>query len=359
MPPWPSVAAGAMRSALLAYKGIDPSLFADGEHHDVELGTPECPGSFVLTGFNLARRWHDAPAQAEPLRPLPADLILRRHDDNRLVAEMLQPLLPPDGICSSGSTSALAVLPEEARGKPETGYWLTSAGWRKYIAGKPIEPDADLIQSTDLWSLDLRVGVGLDPQRRRAADGALFSTQTVALRKAEHQPRSSNRFDVGFLAETVGVDVPDDLPLRFGGDGRAALCRRISANSAIPNFDALAADGRCRLVLASPGIFRNGWRPTGTTVSENDIVFDLHGVRGRLVCAAVPRAETISGFDLAKKRPKPAQRVAPNGSVYWLDEVRATPEALRKLAAEGLWSELPENAARRAEGFNRVTLATY
>jgi len=86
---------------------------------------------------------------------------------------------------------------------------------------------------------------------------------------------------------------------------------------------------------------------------------DLHGVKGRLVCAALPRAEVVSGWDLAQWQPKPAQRAAPTGSVYWLDQLEATPEALRKLAAQGLWGDPCEDAARRAEGFNRVWLATW
>jgi CRISPR-associated protein Cmr3 len=77
------------------------------------------------------------------------------------------------------------------------------------------------------------------------------------------------------------------------------------------------------------------------------------------VCAAVPRHEVISGWDLARWQPKPALRAVPTGSVYWLDELEATPEALRKLASQELWSEPCEDAERRAEGFNRITFAAY
>ena len=81
--------------------------------------------------------------------------------------------------------------------------------------------------------------------------------------------------------------------------------------------------------------------------------FELCGVRGRVVAAAVNRAEVISGWDLAKWRPKAACRAAPAGSVYWIEALEATPEALRKLAEHGLWPETGYDASRRAEGFNR------
>ncbi len=105
---------------------------------------------------------------------------------------------------------------------------------------------------------------------------------------------------------------------------------------------------------------RAGWLPTGITqAADGSLRFDLHGVRGKLVCAAVPRAEVVSGWDLAKWQPKAAHRAAPAGSVYWLEDLDATAEALRKLAEYGLWPNAAENSPRRAEGFNRVAVAAW
>ena len=71
------------------------------------------------------------------------------------------------------------------------------------------------------------------------------------------------------------------------------------------------------------------------------------------------RAETISGWDLAANkhggRPKPAQRVAPAGSVYWFDKL-ADVETLQALVHNGL---MLNDAARRAEGFNHCTIAPW
>ena len=73
----------------------------------------------------------------------------------------------------------------------------------------------------------------------------------------------------------------------------------------------------------------------------------------------MPRSEVVSGWDLAQWQPKPALRAAPAGSVYWLEDLQATPEQLGKLAEWGLWSEPCEDKTRRAEGFNRFALATF
>ena len=364
VPPWPSVAAGALRTALLAHKGADVNAFAGGRLEDPELGTPERPGPFALTLFNLARKTNNSNAPIEPLYPLPADLVVRKTDEEqagtkgdgiKLCLGQLRPHRPHGGIRSSRSTPLLAVLREHSRGKPELGFWLRARGWKKYLEGETPTQN-DLVKSGDLWQLETRVGVGLDAASRRAKDCALFSAQAVSLNKADKAEQGQQSGAVGFLAETKGAAFPENFALRLGGDGRAAIAGRVDAALPTGDFDAIAKSRRCRLVLTSPGIFTSGWMPTGIS---SDGKFSLHGVSGTLSCAAVPRAEIVSGFDVAKRRPKTARRVAPTGSVYWLENLDATPEALQNLTAQGLWSIEVEDPSRRAEGFNRLAIAAY
>lgn len=355
VPPWPSVAAGALRSRMLADDGVDLAAFARGEVAHPTLGTPAQPGAFAVTAFHLARRYADG--RVEALIAPPADWVISEDADGQASVRALKPTQPAVGLLASTPFVHLhlPVLAEDTRGKPASGYWLTESGWRHYLAGKMPLP-ADLVKSSALWSIDPRVGVGLDAATGRAADGKLFSVQAVAMT----QRHDATGFDVGFLAAVSGAMLPTSGTLRLGGDGRAAALHVVSANRPEPDFAAIAAAKRCRLVLATPGLFAQGWLPTGVTqVADGTLGFDLHGVRGKLICAAVPRAEIVSGWDLAKWEPKPAQRAAPSGSVYWLEDLAATPDALRKLADSGLWSAACEDSARRAEGFNRITLAAY
>ena len=339
--PWPSVAAGAIRSLMLAQAGIDPALFARGDAPHPTLGTPAKPGSFTLALFHLARR---VGRRIETLHAPPADLVITHEADRRPVASRLRPTEPSHGLASSGSLPCWPVLAQGERRKPAAGWWLTQAGWTAYLAGQV--PSADqLVACGDLWKFDARVGVGLAPETRRADDGKLFSMQAVAFQRG-----------VGFLAGIQGSEPPAAGVLRLGGDGRGAAISRADAVPAKPDYTDLAGARRCRLVLTAPGLFERGWLPTGTGADHR---FELHGVRARLACAAVPRAEVVSGFDLACRVPKPAQRVAPAGSVYWFDEIEAAPEQLRKLADAGLWADAADNASRRAEGFNRFIFAAY
>ena len=374
VPPRPSVAAGALRSRLLADDRVDLAEFAAGRVPHATLGTPTQPGSFEVTAFQLARRHADG--RVEALVAPPADLVIGRADSGKLEVRALTPTPLPRGdgqsgqgaIQSSAPLPLLPVLAQPTRGKPAAGYWLAEAGWRKYLAGTVPAP-ADLVGSNALWRIDPRVGVGLDAETRRAGDGRLFSVQAVAMVARGH-PIAPDRgagqgivsdYDVGFLAGVAGASVPGGGTLRLGGDGRAAAVH--PAEVALPEADyaAIARAGRCRLVLTSPGIFPDGWRLPGMA---SDGAFELHGVRARVVCAAIGRAEVVSGWDLARWQPKVAQRAAPTGTVYWLDALDGTPEALRKLAEVGLWPEAGDNAqgrceGRRAEGFNRFTFAVY
>lgn len=129
---------------------------------------------------------------------------------------------------------------------------------------------------------------------------------------------SSAGFDVGFVA-TVSAELPKNGDL-LGGDGRAAALHPCDARPPTADHAAIAAHGTAscafhagRERLALPGVDAQGR-------------FALGGVRS-VVCAAVPRFEAISGWDLARRQPKPAQRVAPPAAcIGWTN---STPRPMR------------------------------
>jgi len=341
IPPWPSVAAGAIRASLLARDGIDFQRFARGEEPHPAIGTPQQPGPFRVTAFGLARRKEN---RLERIWLLPNDLVVNRNGDEQLEICLLAPQALAAGIDSSFPLPLLPVLSQPERSKPVNGYWLTENGWARYLSGEAPSAD-DLIEIGKLWLNDERVGVGLDPELRRAEDGKLFSAQAVDFRPG-----------VGFVVSVQGVDLPDEDLLRFGGDGRSADLLAAEYEPPAVSLEDIANAGQARLVLSSPGLFAEGWRLPGM---HEDGRFELQGVRGRVVAAAVTRAEVVSGWDLARWQPKVAQRAAPTGSVYWLEELEASPEQLGKLADHGLWEGAGYDAQRYAEGFNRFEWGSW
>ena len=349
IPPWPSVAAGAIRSRMLADAAIDLAAFARGEAEHPELGTPSDPKAFVLRQFHLARRKDDT---IERLLAPPADVSIVEDDHGKPSARRATPTALANGLKSSNPLPLHPVLAETTRAKPASGYWLTQHGFERYLHGE-LPQSEHLVKSSTLWSTDERVGVGLSVDTRSAENGKLFSTQAIALKA-----------DVGFLLSIHGATPPTSGLLRFGGDGHAVAVHQAKTQPLATDYANIIQSGKLKLALASPGLFTHGWLPNGARPdvrrTDGALRFDLHGVTGWLVCAAVPRAEVISGWDLARWEPKAAQRVAPTSSVYWLElDTSVHKASLEALFERGLWSHPPEDSIRRAEGFNRLWLGAW
>lgn len=189
----------------------------------------------------------------------------------------------------------------------------------------------------------------MDASSGRADDGKLFSLEAVALAEG-----------VGLAIRVAGMQLLPQI-LRLGGDGHAARLSPLPITWPEPDYEALAKAGRARMILSTPGLFERGWLPTGAGKADaaRGSVFELRGVSGKIVCAATPRSHVVSGFDLARWQPKPAKRAAASGSVYWIDDLRASASALRKLADEGLWEDSGYSNPRRPEGYNRFTWAAW
>jgi CRISPR-associated protein Cmr3 len=345
VPPWPSTVAGALRSLMLVRDGVDLADFAAGRVvHDV-LGTPQTPGPFAVAGFDLARRRADG--QVEALHALPADLIASVDGAGALqglTLRRLKPSPPAAGLLSSAPLPLWPVLAQEERGKAEAGLWLDASGWADHLAGRLPQPGS-VVRTSALWAIDPRIGVGLDPDTRRAADGKLFTAQAVAFKPG-----------VGFLAALQGCPPLQPGVLRLGGDGRGAALQPVVQQPVRADAQAIVRARRCRVLLTTPGLFESGWMLPGLDEHRR---LRWPGLSATLVSAAVPRAEVVSGWDLARQQPKAAQRVAPAGSVYWLDELETTAEALGQLVAQGLWQGDAGNPPRRAEGFNRFCFAAW
>lgn len=357
MPPWPSLAAGAIRSRMLADAGANLKLFANGERLADQrlgevLGTPNTPGTFRITGFSLANLCQEKQRQTRqdvkvtPYIPLPSDVVVTDEQNNKATY-----LIPRDlPLKTSAKLPKVPTLQTDSPKKPITGLWLNSDGLQNYLNGEQITTE-HLLKSSCLWALDSRLGIALDNASRTAATGMLYTTETVALRK-----------DIGFLTRIEGADgsLPNSGLLRLGGDGRGATVKEVETEWPNPDWERIEEGRKFRIVLATPGIFPDGWRLPGC--SDDEWWRGPGEVRARLVAATVSRANVISGWDLALKCPKTAQRAVPTGAVYWLENLEGELTNLRKLVSGGLWPCMPDNSNepnRKAEGFNNIFIAAW
>jgi len=344
---------------MLSDAGADFGAFSNGQALEnpllaAALGTPRDPGQFRVSWFSLARRFED---RVEPVLPLPADAVVEDHSSTYLFPTAL-----PSSLRSS-SDSRLPLLRQLKVAKPIGRLWLNEAGIAAWAEGKPLRRPDQLVTTSELWRTEMRIGIALDARKRSAADGALYTSEAIVLNQLQHSDQATA--EIGFLVRIEGADgvVPDQGIVRFGGDGRGALVDRCTARWPDADIERVARKKRFRLLLTTPGLFEGGSRPTG--VGDDGISWvGPGGISARLVCTAVPRAQVVSGWDLARRGPKSALRAAPAGSVYWFDEVTGSPEAVRaglsKLAREGFAAiaDFPDRS-RIAEGFNNLLIAPW
>lgn len=368
MPPWPSAFAGAFRAAML---GRDPEVLArfnkrtgpnssEWQHLDGRLGeilgTPADPGSFELTWASLAV---ESDGKWSPAIPLPTDLVIQEKDQCRKSgnrAEEIQSLLPaqaPAGSHTSYSLPLLPILRQQGQAKPASGRWLPGKALQLYLDGQ-LPKAAKTIQTKDLYEKEVRVGVALDPATRSVEEGALYSTEAISF-----SPNAGFLAGIGGISDGDGRLLPAAGLLRLGGDGRGAEYRQLPDFSPLTApWEAIGSSRKFRLILATPGIFAQGWLPPQVEKKENEFRLQLDGFSARLAAAAIPRQIVISGWDIANWAPKPAERAVPAGAVYWFDQMDGDPDKLAAWVEHGIWGNTPDKQ-RQAEGFNRGLVAAW
>jgi CRISPR-associated protein Cmr3 len=346
MPPWPSLAAGAIRSRMLVDHQVDPSTVAKkaplpGVLGD-SLGTFDKPGTFRISAFTIGCRNKD---RIEPLFPLPADVIAP-------IEEQLQYLKPTTlhpALQSSYPLAQCPLLAVDSPSKPITGLWLNRAGIQAYIDGAELDFTCHCVRQADIWKNDYRLGIALNPEKQTADEGQIYTAETIAMRQG-----------YGFLTSVSGADglLPQQGFVRFGGDGRAAQIEVCKLNLPDTDWGRIAKEKRFRIVLTTPGIFADGWCMQG--LRDNHSLWQEEGFSARLQAACVSRGEVISGWDMVCRCPKTAMRIAPTGSVYYFSDFDGDITSLKEVADQGLWPlDDSRDATRRAEGFNNIKIAAW
>ena len=339
MPPWPSVVTGAVISRALADQNRVGHVTMAPDQADrlvrEALGEDFCLRSlWILSRGTL---WF----------PAPADLVVLGEGKDALTVCRMVPRKLPSGLATSCSLEMLPVLDVKERRKPAESVWLSMEGWQSHLQGAL--PQASQVTTADqLWAVDPRLGIALDAGSRTVKTGAIYTTDAVAVKA-----------DTRLIAAFCGTNIPTEGLLRLGGDGRAAEIRQAdpSIREQVEGFGRPKAGWKgFRMILATPGLFPSGWLPPGVD-QQAGYMLQVDGLKARLVAAAIPRHQVISGWDLAEQVPKPAQKVIPAGACYWFTVDQGDSAALKRLHEEGLWPLMEKQHPvyrRKREGWNHV-----
>ena len=348
MLPPPSIFAGAFRSFIASQdantlssimKGKKPE---NGQYASV-LGSLEEPGSFKIDSVTICSKRNGY----EPIFPLPSDVTVFEEDNIKDI-KISKPVEMPPIIKQQNILPYIAVVRAPSK-KPSSGYYLSRAGFKKYLNGESLDGN-DLIKTSCLWKTEMRTGLALDPTTKSAKEGMLYTAEAISFCS-----------DIGFLVEVTGADslLPKHGTLSLGGDQRASEFTEVSVVIPEMNFDFIQKSKSFRVICSMPAIFENGWYPDWIEKKENgEYWLEGYNVKARMVCASVNGYKTVSGWNMVKNIPKTAMRTVPAGSVYWFDKFEGSIDNLKQLVKNGFWKDNPDKQ-RVVEGYNRAVLAAY
>lgn len=345
--PRPSTIAGMVRGAVARQCGLDPS---------------DTTVMVALPQIHLKRYWFEF--GGEPVFAAPANSLVLGEDPNhprvcRLVPHDLEEgwgCDMPDGL------KPVQILDEDhggTEGKPLRGYELRTASETcDWLAGGSTPPSR-----TPMPVTDERVQIQVEPGSCTAAEGKLFTVVFRDWERLDEDPETSAprlthwrlqveiEGDLHMKDESSAAAAPGSRCLaHFGGEhGQVGLTwGNVSFLQAPKELrKALADTTKIVLQLATPAIFKHGWKAAWMDRPET---FDAALAGARLVSACVNRPEAVSGWSLDPKTngPKATRLAAPAGSVYFFELSKPLPEE----ALDRLWGRaVSDNGNDNNDGF--------
>lgn len=224
-----------------------------------------------------------------------------------------------------------------------------------------LNPHDDTVLLSDLGHggavEEKRMHVRIAAATQTAEEGMLFQT---AGREFTHVPVGVNRHARLEQATRLALSCATDAALRegvtaMGGERRLVHWRKLEAGKLPDCPDGvrrkIGEQGACRLLLLTPAYFTGGFLPQW-------LLSAIPGLAVRVIGAALGRFQGISGWDLDKRAPKEARKLAPAGAVYYL-KLEGTPAA-RAQFADKIWMQcVSDDRQSRLDGFGLAVLGVW
>ena len=336
-PPYPSTLYGLVRTQRLFEEGCDLSAVSEAWWKSLsadlrsQIGEWNGHGSLRLRGPWLVK-------ESTSSSRAPHDILLPAPDDLRIVTVPAE--LP---VGSRKVTRAVRLLPEPVRDgrawshklaamvpwtcdngewrpddhendpEPAHGWFLTMRGVESWMAGF-VPAAEDFVDSSTLWSVETRTGVGLQKHQRMSMDRMLYTFGFIRLNRG---------ISIGF--ELTGGSLEPDRHVRLGGENRLALLQDGPSLTSKLESPAHGAKDDGVFALITPGIYET------PDLADNGSVPDA-----QVTAAVVSETVRVGGWDLARHGPKKLWRAVPAGSVFYIDGPRIEQlHSLSKQANEG------------------------
>jgi CRISPR-associated protein Cmr3 len=194
-----------------------------------------------------------------------------------------------------------------------------------------------------------RTGIRINELSQVVEEGALFSTEhREFFAFSHHQANEGNSYQKLCILASTKLEHIAEGAVPFAGKRRSVFLQKANTSSPIPTppdglLKTIANQGKARVILLTPGYFNRGWMPSTLLQTEDDVTV-------KLKAAIVPRPQTVSGWDLDIKKPKPTRRLVPAGSVYFI-EIQGDMENKIRWLQKRWWQSISDVGQERIDGY--------
>ncbi len=287
-PPPPSVIYGALRTALWSRNLVDLAQAGTSSDFTSKL---QLKGVFLQKGTSV-------------YLPCPYDVVASKNPKANEAKSILN--LEAAEFASSLPTShVLKVADDFAPAIPLGGKgYVDAASFQAYL----LAGETPTITKTEAFlTREPKIGLTRSKLTGSAEEGKLYRVELF-------RPLP----DVGIHVDTNAHTLPIALPEKgfFNMGGEAKSVHYDSVKDAI-RIDAPKITGNyCKIVLATPTFFEQGWLPNG--INPSTLSGSWLGHQVEIIAVAMDRPQYLGGFDMKARSPKPMRKAVPAGAVYYL-----------------------------------------
>lgn len=320
---------------------------------------PVCPGSKSWNGkrFPSLKTFGPLPVKDNEIYvPTPADL---------KPGAIMAPLLHVPGKSNLPRAVRCPVGADLEASKEACSPWISLTELSKYLNGNP---DVRTVPDSELFEIEERPGIEVDPELHSAVDGKLFFGSYLRLHE-------NVRMCLFAECMSMQTDVIEEFysgrkeqSFTFGGQRGVVISRSEKfdpENIPLPFNCGLPTRSRyIKWVLLSPAAYSRGWLPSFLNDDGKVMLSRLSGelpmrsdfptrkayreacqkaavpVKARLVSTVIPKNRSCSGWNLERGCPEDTLNLVPPGTVYYFEaETEEDGMALASLLTQGRNSE--------------------
>lgn len=249
-----------------------------------------------------------------PVFPSPLHLVEAEDQEGKKELTFLEPTGPY--TCDLGKVMLPSAGNADLNGiKTLSDHWLTLEGMDAVLSG--VVPEAkQQIRQTDLWRMESRVGIGINPKTHITTDGQLYMASHVRM-----ADKATLRVTLDGWCGPAGF-----AQLRpVAGEHRVAFVSSKSKHAAPQQFAPTGGDRFCIIALS----------PVVPTDLDNGRSTILGLPEGDIVSACIGKVVPIGGWNSQDRKPVPFKSCLPAGSVWFLEAGAVIPETIGEASAWG------------------------